>query len=60
MPHGCVTEIKPASSEEVFRLLHDYNRRLELSLLLWLQQHRLSCAEEKLLVLEAMPTFTQL
>jgi hypothetical protein len=31
-----------------------------LSLLLWLQQHRLSCAEEKLLVLEAMPTFTQL
>ena len=45
MPHGCVTEIIPASSEEVFWLLHDYNRRLELSLLFWLQQHRLSCAE---------------
>jgi hypothetical protein len=34
MPHGCVTEIIPASSEEVFRLLHDYNRRLEWDTLL--------------------------
>jgi hypothetical protein len=34
MPHGCVSEIIPANSEDVFRLLHDYNRRLEWDTLL--------------------------
>jgi hypothetical protein len=34
MPHGSVTETIPASSAEVFRLLHDYDRRLEWDTLL--------------------------
>ncbi len=34
MPHGSVTDIIPASSDEVFRLLHDYSRRLEWDSLL--------------------------
>lgn len=34
MPHGCVTETIPAPSAEVFRLLHDYGRRLEWDTLL--------------------------
>jgi hypothetical protein len=34
MPHGIVREIIPASSAEVFRLLHDYERRLEWDTLL--------------------------
>lgn len=34
MPYGCVTETIPANSENVFRLLHDYNRRLEWDTLL--------------------------
>lgn len=34
MPHGSVSETIPASSAEVFRLLHDYNRRLEWDTLL--------------------------
>jgi hypothetical protein len=34
MPHGTVTEIIPASSAEVFRLFHDYDRRLEWDTLL--------------------------
>ena len=34
MPHGSVTEIIPAPSSEVFRLLHDYDRRLEWDTLL--------------------------
>jgi hypothetical protein len=34
MPHGRVTEIVPAPRERVFRLLHDYDRRLEWDTLL--------------------------
>jgi hypothetical protein len=34
MPHGTVHEIIPASSTEVFRVLHDYARRLEWDTLL--------------------------
>ncbi|MBM3966748.1 MAG: hypothetical protein FJ308_17040 [Planctomycetes bacterium] len=34
MPHGSVSETIPASSAEVFQLLHDYNRRLEWDTLL--------------------------
>jgi hypothetical protein len=34
MPHGSVTESIPAPSTEVFRLLHDYRRRLEWDTLL--------------------------
>lgn len=34
MPHGSVTETIPASSMQVFRLLHDYDRRLEWDTLL--------------------------
>jgi len=34
MPHGSVSTIIPASSAEVFRLLHDYDRRLEWDTLL--------------------------
>ena len=34
MPHGSVTETIPAPSSEVFRLLHDYDRRLEWDTLL--------------------------
>jgi len=34
MPHGSVTEIIPARSDDVFRLLHDYDRRLEWDTLL--------------------------
>jgi hypothetical protein len=34
MPHGSVTETIPAPSAEVFRLLHDYQRRLEWDTLL--------------------------
>ena len=34
MPHGCVSETIPAISADVFRLLHDYNRRLEWDTLL--------------------------
>lgn len=34
MPQGCVSETIPATSAEVFRLLHDYNRRLEWDTLL--------------------------
>lgn len=34
MPHGSVTAAIPASSAEVFRHLHDYNRRLEWDTLL--------------------------
>ncbi len=34
MPHGSVSAIIPASSAEVFRLLHDYERRLEWDTLL--------------------------
>jgi hypothetical protein len=34
MPHGSVIETIPASSTEVFRLLHDYDRRLEWDTLL--------------------------
>jgi hypothetical protein len=34
MPHGSVTDVIPASSSEVFRLLHDYKRRLEWDTLL--------------------------
>ncbi len=40
MPHGCVSEIIPASSEEVFGLIHDYKRRLEWDTLL---QHAQLC-----------------
>src|SRR5690242_10186881 len=29
MHHGCVSETLPASSRDVFGLLHDYTRRLE-------------------------------
>lgn len=39
MPHGSVAETIPAVSVEVFRLLHDYDRRLEWDTLL--QQARL-------------------
>src|SRR5690349_16934246 len=34
MPHGEVSEIIPASSHDVFALLHDYGRRLEWDTLL--------------------------
>lgn len=34
MPHGTVTAIIPASSAQVFALLHDYSRRLEWDALL--------------------------
>ena len=34
MPHGTVSEIIPASSAEVFALVHDYGRRLEWDTLL--------------------------
>jgi len=34
MPHGSVTDVIPASATEVFRLLHDYDRRLEWDTLL--------------------------
>ena len=34
MPHGSVTSTIPATSAEVFRLLHDYQRRLEWDSLL--------------------------
>jgi Polyketide cyclase / dehydrase and lipid transport len=34
MPYGCVTDIMPATSAKVFRLLHDYDRRLEWDTLL--------------------------
>ncbi|MGH9837728.1 MAG: SRPBCC family protein [Blastocatellia bacterium] len=34
MPHGSVTAIIPAPSADVFRLLHDYGRRLEWDTLL--------------------------
>lgn len=34
MPTGVVTEEIPASSQEVFALLHDYSRRLEWDTLL--------------------------
>lgn len=40
MPHGVVSEVLPASSAEVFDLLHDYSRRLEWDTLLraaWLE-----------------------
>ena len=34
MPHGAVTEVLPASADEVFRIIHDYSRRLEWDTLL--------------------------
>ncbi len=34
MPHGVVSEVIPASIDDVFRLLHDYDRRLEWDTLL--------------------------
>ena len=34
MPHGEISEIIPASSDRVFKLLHDYDRRLEWDTLL--------------------------
>ena len=34
MPHGCVNEVIPAPASDVFRLLHDYDRRLEWDTLL--------------------------
>ena len=34
MAHGKVSEILPASSREVFALVHDYDRRLEWDTLL--------------------------
>ncbi|MBA3485271.1 MAG: SRPBCC family protein [Pirellulales bacterium] len=34
MPHGSVTEVLPASAEDVFRIIHDYRRRLEWDTLL--------------------------
>lgn len=34
MPHGQVTDVIPAPADDVFRLLHDYNRRLEWDTLL--------------------------
>lgn len=34
MPHGTVREVIPAPSADVFRLLHDYDRRLEWDTLL--------------------------
>ena len=34
MPHGSVSDTIPAPSTEVFRLLHDYDRRLEWDTLL--------------------------
>jgi hypothetical protein len=34
MPHGIVREVIPAPSADVFRLLHDYSRRLEWDTLL--------------------------
>jgi hypothetical protein len=34
MPHGVVREVIPAPASEVFRLLHDYNKRLQWDTLL--------------------------
>jgi len=34
MPHGAVTDVIPASKDDVFQLLHDYDRRLEWDTLL--------------------------
>lgn len=34
MPHGVIREVIPASSAEVFQLVHDYKRRLEWDTLL--------------------------
>lgn len=34
MPHGVVSQVVPARSADVFRLLHDYDRRLEWDTLL--------------------------
>lgn len=34
MPHGAITEVLPASADEVFRIIHDYSRRLEWDTLL--------------------------
>jgi hypothetical protein len=34
MPHGTVSDVIPATSADVFRLLHDYDRRLEWDTLL--------------------------
>jgi polyketide cyclase/dehydrase/lipid transport protein len=34
MPHGQVSDVIPAPADDVFRLLHDYNRRLEWDTLL--------------------------
>jgi polyketide cyclase/dehydrase/lipid transport protein len=34
MPHGCVTDVIPASAADVFQLLHNYDRRLEWDTLL--------------------------
>jgi len=34
MPHGQVTDVIPAPADDVFQLLHDYNRRLEWDTLL--------------------------
>ncbi len=34
MPHGAVTEVLPAPADEVFRIIHDYSRRLEWDTLL--------------------------
>jgi hypothetical protein len=34
MPHGSLTETMPATSAEVFQLVHDYSRRLEWDTLL--------------------------
>ena len=34
MPHGHITEVIPASATDVFRLIHDYSRRLEWDTLL--------------------------
>lgn len=37
MPQGSIIDTIPATSAAVFRLLHDYSRRLEWDTLLWLQ-----------------------
>src|SRR6185437_15973379 len=34
MPHGTVSDVIPAPAADVFRLLHDYDRRLEWDTLL--------------------------
>ena len=34
MPHGSVTDVIPAAADDVFHLLHDYDRRLEWDTLL--------------------------